>query len=418
MLTVVHTAVALGVVLLLAAVGRVAARRLRQPEVIGETVVGLVLGPALIALLGAGAFRLLLPEQVLGLLKEVSSAGLVLFLVGLAHHIRVGSARPSRGETGWVAAGSLLPALGCGALLAGWVVLTESPAVRGSAPLPAFVLIVAASLGITAVPVLARILTERGLTETTAGRLALLSAVLADAVGWLILSIAVALNSGGVAGFLRSIAVLLGVVLFAVLLGLLLRTGFARGLFRRVPKIAAVIFGALVLAVTLGGEQLGLTSAISAVAVGLALPAEQSMAVRGVSAVGRLLVPTFFVVTGITVLTTGFAATPWTLIVLATALGIVGKVAGGYLGGRIGGQSRWTAARIGVLMNTRGLTELIVLQVGYSAGILTGPMFLALIVMALVTTVLTGPLLSLVDRGELRRRAATVEEGRHDQRIG
>ena len=164
-------------------------------------------------------------------------------------------------------------------------------------------------------------------------------------------------------------------------------------------------------------ERLGLTAIFGAVLVGLAIPAGKdgpwTATAASVAKAGRALVPVFFVVTGITVLTSAFAAASWALIVIATTLGALGKLGGGYLGARRGGQSRRTSARVGVLMNTRGLTELIVLKVGYSAGILSAPLFLALVVMALTTTAMTGPLLLLIDRMELRRRPvpAPVETG-------
>jgi Kef-type K+ transport system membrane component KefB len=166
--------------------------------------------------------------------------------------------------------------------------------------------------------------------------------------------------------------------------------------------VVAVPLGVLVLAVTLGGEHLGLPAMISAVAIGLAIPVnDPAPVVQRLHRAGRALVPTFFVVTGFAVLSTDLSATPWVLFAIATVLAVAGKLAGGYLGARLGGQSRPTALRIGVLMNTRGLTELVVLQVGYSTGILTTPLFLALIVMAVVTTVATGPLLLLIDRREI-----------------
>ena len=147
---------------------------------------------------------------------------------------------------------------------------------------------------------------------------------------------------------------------------------------------------------------------------GLAIPAGGwDAVVRRVTRAGRLLVPVFFVVTGITVFAGQFGSTPWFAIVLATALGIVGKVGGGYLGARIGGAPASDAVRVGVLVNTRGLTELVVLQAGYGAGILTAPVFLALVVMALVTTAMTGPSYGLLERRASSRwkAAALVEEG-------
>ncbi|WNF28014.1 cation:proton antiporter [Streptomyces sp. C11-1] len=397
-----HVAVALAVVLSIAVLGRAVARLLRQPEVVGEIVVGLLAGPAALALLGPGAFEAALPDAVLEALTFVAKAGLVLFLVGLAHGLHGDSAGPPGRTTAWVSAGSLVLPLLSGAALAGWVVATGDPAVRGSAPLPAFFLMVMVAMSITAVPVMARVLADRGMSESAAGRLALTSAILIDSIGWLLLTVAVAAGAGTVAGVLSSgAAVVLGVACaLAVRYGL--RTPAAGRMLLKLPRCAAALLGTAALLVAFGMEHLGMTAILGSALIGLAIPGGTSTpwagAVATVSRAGRALVPAFFVVTGVTVLTEALTTASWTLIVLTVVLGTLGKVLGGYGGARLSGSPPLVAGRIGVLMNTRGLTELIVLQAGVSAGLLTAPLTLALIVMALATTVMTGPLLLLLDR--------------------
>ncbi|MEU7482655.1 cation:proton antiporter [Streptomyces sp. NPDC042319] len=397
-----HAVAALAVVLLLAALGRELARRLRQPEVIGEITMGLLAGPLVIVALGRSTFDLLLPGPVFDLIKLAAEAGLVLFLVGLAHKLRLGPNRPPQRATAWVAFGSLVPPLLTGLLLSGWVLVSGDSAARGSAPLPAFVLMIAVSMSITAVPVLARILADRGMSESTAGRLALAAAVVIDALGWLLLTVAVSLGAKDFADSLASVRALLTGVLCALVIRYGLRTRFARSVCERLPRTVAVVLGAAAIAVALTMEHMGMTAILGAALVGLAIPGDEkapwARAVATVSRAGRALAPAFFVVTGVTVLAEGFAATSWLLIVVALVLGTLGKTVGGYLGARWAGQPRGTARRIGVLMNTRGLTELIVLQAGLSSGILTAPLVLALVVMALATTAMTGPLLNLLDR--------------------
>jgi Kef-type K+ transport system membrane component KefB len=414
----------LAVVLAIAWLGRTAARRLRQPAVIGEIVAGLLAGALVVRLTGPAGFPRLVSPGMLAVLKTTSEAGLVLFLVGLAHELRIGPARPGRkAAVTWVAAGSLVPSLVVGALLGCWLLLSPGTAARGTAPGPALVLFVAVSLSITAVPVLARILADRGLTRTEPGRIALVSAVLIDTGGWLLVAIALGLASGSPAGFLRSVAVLAGGALVALALRQVLRSAPGRRLGARLPRATAVALGVLALAVAMSVERLGLTAVFGAVLVGLAVPAGEdsrwAAPVRAVTAVGRALVPAFFVVTGITVLATAFEEVPWGLMAVTTALGILGKVGGGYAGARLGAFPVHQAARIGVLMNTRGLTELIVLQIGYSARILTAPLFVAFLTMALVTTGLTGPLLSLLDHaearnaGQHRKAESAIQEKEH-----
>ncbi|MEU6439231.1 cation:proton antiporter [Streptomyces sp. NPDC047046] len=397
-----HGAALLAAVLLLARAGRATARRLRQPEVIGEIVGGLLLGPAALHLLGRETFDAVLPAAALDALKLVAKAGLVLFLVGLAHELRAGSG-VTRRATLWVAAGALLPPLFAGTLLAGFVLLQDDPAVRGAAPLPAFVLMVAVTLSITAVPVMARILADRGMSATSAGRLALAAAVTIDAVGWLLCMLAISLGSGSLTGFLRSVLALGFGAAGALAVRYVVRTPAAGRACARRPRAAAVLLGAAALAIALTVEHLGMTAILGAALVGLAIPAGETTAwtpaVASLTRVGRVLVPAFFVVTGITVLNEAFSHVSWALIGVTLVLACAGKGVGGYLGARRAGQPRGESRRIGVLMNARGLTELIVLQAGFAAGILTAPLVLALTLMAVLTTAATGALLGLLDSG-------------------
>ncbi|WP_411107011.1 cation:proton antiporter [Streptomyces sp. cmx-4-9] len=407
-----HVAMALAAAVVVVVAGRLVARRTGQPEVIGELAAGLLVGPLLIGLLGRDRFAALLPAHVLKDLGFLAEAGLVLFMVSLVGKLRRGASAPKAGSkagsNGWVVLGSFLPAFATGLLLAGWVMWAGGADVRGSAPTPSFMLMTAVSLSITAVPVLARILADRGMTDTEAGRTALLSSLVIDAIAWLLLLVAVGLNSGQFSGFLRAVAVLGAAVLTALALRGLLSTRLSSRLCARFPTGTAVLIGAVAIAMAFTMKEQGMTAIIGAVLAGLAVPTRQEAlwapVVDAISRVGLFLMPVFFVVSGVTVLTKGFGTATVTLVVLVLALGVVGKAGGGYLGARIGRHTPFDALRIGVLMNTRGLTELVVLQVGYSAGVLTAPLYLAFVVMALVTTALTGPALRLVDRAEFRSR--------------
>ncbi|MFD5655097.1 cation:proton antiporter [Streptomyces sp. NPDC127039] len=397
-----HLAALLAAILLLARVGRGLARRLRQPGVIGEIVVGLLAGPAVLHLFGRDTFDAVLPGSALDALKVVTEAGLVLFLVGLAHELRAASGTERR-ATAWVAAGSLVPPLCAGALLAGYVLLADDPVVRGSAPTAAFVLMVAVTMSITAVPVMARILADRGMNNTSAGRLALSAAVAIDAVGWLLCMLAISLGAGSATGFLRSLLGIAAGAAGALAVRYGLRVTAVRKACARRPRTATAVLGATALAVASAVEHLGMTAILGAALVGLAIPTGDgtpwSPMVATLTRTGRALVPAFFVVTGVTVLDQAFSRLSWTLVVTALVLACAGKGIGGYLGARLGGQPPAASRRIAVLMNARGLTELIMLQAGLAAGILTAPLVLALTVMAVATTAVTGPLLGLLDRG-------------------
>ncbi|MGW4063514.1 cation:proton antiporter [Amycolatopsis sp. NPDC004747] len=402
-----HVAAVLGVIAVIIGFGRFAADRLGQPKVVGEITVGLLAGPVALWLLGPARFAAVLPGGLLAGLQLLTHAALALFLVGTIHKLRLRPAGGSAGAIGWTVAGSVVPAA-TGVLLAGYVLFAGPPSVRGSASAASLVVMLALSLSVTAVPVLARILADRRMTETPSGRVAFGAAVVVDSTCWLLLPVAAGLAGGQPAEVVRSLVVLAGAALTALVVrGLLRKPAVDRWCATRPGRTRALV-GVLAVGMALAVEQLGLTVIFGAVLAGMAVPAgaggHWEDAVEKVSTLGRALVPIFFVVTGITVFTKDFGAVPVLLIGIAVVLGAAGKLLGSYLGARLGGQSRWDSLRIGALMNTRGLTELIVLQFGYGLGILTAPLFLALVVMALVTTALTGPLLGLIDRAELRRR--------------
>ncbi|MFI8420052.1 cation:proton antiporter [Streptomyces sp. NPDC085479] len=402
-----HLSAVLCAALLVVRAGRLMARATRQPEVIGEIVAGLLVGPALVRLVGPETFGTLLPVPVLDGLKVVSEVGLVLFMVGLAGHLDTRAAGSRAKPTWWLVAGSFLPSFGAGMLLAGWVLLTDDQAARGSAPLASFLLVVAVSMSITAVPVLARILDDRGLVDTDTGRTTLLAAVIIDCVAWLLLPVAVGLSSGDAGGFLRAAGVLAAGTLAAVAVRALLGTPVLTRACARLPRAAALLLAAFAVALAFTMQEYGMTAIVGALLAGLAVPhrrhPEWQAPVASVTKAGHALVPVFFVVSGITVLTDALRAAPLVLIGLTVLLGVAGKAGGGYLGARLGRFGHFDALRAGALMNTRGLTELIVLQLGYSAGVLTGTLYLALLAMALVTTALTGPALLAIDRAEHRR---------------
>ncbi|GAA2255770.1 integral membrane ion exchanger [Streptomyces ruber] len=403
----------LAVVLAVAWPARRAATLARQPAVIGEITLGLVAVPALTAAAGPGLVGTLLPSGVTGHLHTVGLAGLALYLTGVGH-----GARPRRGEVsprsyGRLLAGSLLPGLVAGVLLAVWVVRRGVPGERGTAPTTALVLLLAAAFAVTAVPVLARILTDRSLTDTTEGRLSVLVAVSIDALTWLVLTAALAVAAGGGGRLVRALAVIAGGAVAAVLLRHLLRRESVGRLSARWPTAAAAVLGAVAIAAALATERAGLTAIFGAVLVGLAVPRDgepgtrdggrgpRDRAVRSVERCGLLLVPVFFVTTGLQVSVDGPDGFSWTTFGLVLLLATAAKVGGGYAGARAARLPARTALRFGVLMNTRGLTEIAVLQAGLSAGILSPGLFLALVLMALVTTAATGPLLSVTDRGRL-----------------
>ncbi|MBW4717718.1 cation:proton antiporter [Saccharothrix obliqua] len=390
-----HVVLVLAVVLLAAHLGRLVARAVRQPEVIGEILAGILTVPVVLAAAGPGGLAAVLPTGVVGSLKVIGEIGLVLFLVGVAHELRHGESGLGAKAVGWVTVGSFVPALLTGLTMAAWVLFAAGPDLRGTAPAPALVLMVAVAFSVTAVPVLARILEDRRMVDTPPGRLSMAAAVVTDSAAWLLLVVAVGINGG----VLVSLVLLVLGIAATVTGRLLLRRRTATSAAQRFPKSTAVAVAALALLAAFAFEHWGMTAVFGAFVIGLALPAGPWTAVvRPLMRFGRLLVPVFFVVAGFGLANAPRADIPWLAMLLAIVLAVVGKVGGSYLGARLGRQDRRTALVIGILMNTRGLTEIVVLQAGYSAGLLPVGLFFALVVMALFTTAMTGPLLSLVER--------------------
>lgn len=398
----------LGIVLLagftLAFLGGTIARRLRQPAVIGEIAVGLGIGPLLLAAVGPDTFERMLPEPVSDVLLAVGQVGLVLFLVAIARELDfTGADRRSRTVT-MVGLGAFVPPLVVGAGFAVWLTTTQDGHSVAGTSTAAFVLVVAVCFAVTAVPVLARILMERHMIDTPVGRLAMTVAAGGDAAAWILLTAAVGLASGGLGAAVRAVAILVVGVGGAVLLRRVLSMPAVHAVCARRPQWMACVIGFFAIAVAGSLEHIGLTAVIAAVLVGIAIPrggengVAWDRAMSSVTRVGKALVPSFFVAVGVGVLTSPLASSGWHVIVLACVLGCAAKVAGTYAGARLAGQAHWDGARLGVLMNARGVTEFVFLQAAYSAGILTPAMFLTLAVMALTTTAVTGPLLSMTNR--------------------
>jgi K+:H+ antiporter len=258
--------------------------------------------------------------------------------------------------------GALLLSLVGGVAFTAWV-LTGDPSLRSSKPAITLVLLLATGLSVTAVPVLARLLADVGLLDSEVGKLAMVTAL------------AVGLTAGSWSSLLVLVAATVITVVSALLALRLLRTEPAGRFPARFPRSTTVLIAAMALVAAVLTKRTGLTEVCGAFAVGFALSAKPQWekVVGTVSRLGRQLVPVSFVATGITVLTSGVRS-PRGVTVL-TVFATAGKVAGSYLGARAAGKAPELSLRLGVLLNTRGLTELVVLQAGYSAEILTAPLF-------------------------------------------
>lgn len=402
---------AIAVILLVARAAGALARRLGQPAVIGEIVAGLALGPSLLGLLPGDLPHAVFPAPARPVLSAVAQLGLVLFmfLIGLEADTSLVRGQARMALT--VSASSIALPFALGVPLA--LVLHTRHGTGAAADLLPFVLFIGASLSITAFPVLARILTERRMDRTPLGALALATASLDDVIAWSLLAVVVAIVvSGGAAG---AALVALGAVVFSVVLAYGVRPLTAAAFRRaRLPgpagaltpgAFALVLAGVLVAAWTT--DAIGVHLVFGAFAFGVFFPTDpvlREAVAHRVEAVTVLLLPVFFVVTGLDVNLRKVSATGLGELALIMLVAVGGKVGGAFLAARLHGLDGRRALALGVLANTRGLTELVILGIGRQLGVLDAELFGLLVVMALLTTAMAGPLLDVVYPDRLVQR--------------
>ena len=388
-------------VFMIIAVARIvgyAARQLGQPSVIGEMAAGILLGPSLFGAIAPGVFAWLFPPASLAFLNVLAQIGVILFLFGVGldfdwEHMK-GRARAA------VVIGNVSIVV---PFLPG--VIVALPLYRGHAPpgtsFQAFGLFMGIAMSITAFPVLARILSERGLLTTPVGALALTCAAIGDVTAWTLLAFVVAVVTA--AGSIASVFVTLALTATLVAAMLLVvrpatrrflepPSGYDEFSADRVAIAITVLFAS-----ALATEIIGVHALFGAFVAGATLAGTSrfrtGLRQRLEAFSSVLLLPLFFAYTGLrteigTIDDWSSVGIAFGIIVVATA----GKLGGSALAARFTGLDWNTSFILGALMNTRGLMELIALNVGYDLGVISLEMFTILVVMALVTTALTGPL--------------------------
>ncbi len=384
-------------------------RWLGQPQVVGEMAAGLLLGPAVFGFYAPGWSAHLFAKELLGGLDALATLGLVLFMFVVGLEIRSpGGLRRQARAAGSV--GVLSVAAPAGLALAIAPLLHPSLAPAGIGVLP-FALFLAAAVSITAFPVMARILKDRGMTQTRFGQLSLAGAAVVDLFAWILLAVVVAMagagdGSRGLARIVGGTAVLLA------LLWLVVRPLYARLLAAHAPEgtpslpvLATLMLG--LLASAYATEWLHLHAVFGAFLFGACLPRDDRLLkslterVEPLSIV--LLMPLFFALAGLSTTRAAFSGGALGAMALVIAVAAIGKLVGGAIGARLSGQDAADSFAVGALMNARGLMELIVMKVGLDTGLIGPAMFTILLVMALVTTAMTSPLITLALRVRGRR---------------
>jgi len=390
------------VILILAAVFRRLFRSIHQPPVMGEMVAGIVLGPSVLGLISPDAMTFLFPASSLETLRLLSQIGVVLFMFTVGMEVNMQHVREKGSAAVMISHASIIVPFLLGSALS--LFLYGGLAPSGTS-FNAFALFIGVAMSITAFPVLARILEDRKLTHTALGSIALTCAAVDDVTAWCILALVIALvKSTGIA----SAAITVGLTLvFAVAMIVLVRPQLARvikepDLQQHRRRLIPIIL-AFVLACALITETIGIHALFGAFIAGVVMPPSTEFRIflkDKLEAFGSYaLLPLFFAFTGLRMqvgLLNDWQG--WVMCAVIILVAIVGKLVGSMLMSRWTGMSWTMSFSIGVLMNTRGLVELVVLNIGYDLGILSGRIFAMMVLMALVTTFMTGPLLSLVKK--------------------
>ncbi|MFN7933887.1 MAG: cation:proton antiporter [Bryobacteraceae bacterium] len=387
-------------------------RRIHQPAVIGEVVAGIALGPSLLGQVWPEAAALLFPSEITPLLNVLAQVGVILFLFLVGLELNTDLLRQGSHSSVAISHASIAAPFLLGSTAALWMYTKYAgPGVSFAI----FSLFLGIALSVTAFPVLARILTDSRMQRTRIGVLALTCAAVDDATAWCLLallsSVAQAAPERAVLPFVLTILFIGTMVTLRPLVLRLVRFQESRGKLTQ-GGVAIVFMALLVCALTT--EWIGIHALFGAFLLGAIIPHDSMVAaeIRGKleDTVVVLLLPAFFAFTGLRTqigLLQGFEH--WMYCGVIILLASVGKFGGSYLAARFTGLDSNIAASIGVLMNTRGLMELIVLNLGLDLGILSPTLFAMCVIMALVTTVATAPILHY-----LRRKESRVLEGRSE----
>ncbi|MFF2012655.1 cation:proton antiporter [Streptomyces sp. NPDC058195] len=367
------------------------ARRLRQPPVVAEITVGVMLGPSLLGLLPGNLTEVIFPPQARPVLGIVAQIGLVLFmfLAGWELDLRRLRSRGTALGTMAMAAMAVPFVLGLGAAAVIYGALGS-----GGTDRTAFMLFLATAFSITAFPVLARIIKDRGLASTRVGALALTCAAIGDVTAWCVLVLVVALaGSGGVLDFVTVVAL---TAVFGAVMGLVVRPLLASVLRKVSGPTQWVLISAGVFLTSVATTWIGIHAIFGAFAFGLVMP-RHGPQWQTVSApmerTTALLLPVYFVVTGLAVDINGLGAAGLSVLALVVAVAVIGKFAGASLPARLWGMPWREACAFGALMNTRGLTEIVILGIGHDLGLIGPELFTVMVLMALITTAMAGPVL-------------------------
>jgi len=376
--------------------------KIKQPVVIGEMLAGIILGPSLLGLYFPEFSHTLFPVESLSNLQFLSQIGLILFMFIIGMELDLNVLRNKAHDAVVISHASIVIPFTLGISLAYFLYLFHPPT---NVEFLSYSLFIGISMSITAFPVLARIIQERGLQKSKLGAMAITCAAADDITAWCILAVVIAIvKAGDFASALYTIGLAVAYVLIMIKIvrPFLMRVGEVKGSKEALSKPVVAIFFIVLLLSAYATEVIGIHALFGAFMAGAIMPEGSRFRTAFIEKIEDvstlLLLPLFFVYTGLRT-QIGLLNDPqlWMITVGIILVAVIGKFAGSTLAARFVGQSWKDSLSIGALMNTRGLMELIVLNIGYDLGVLSAELFSMMVVMALVTTFMTGPSLDLIN---------------------
>ena len=378
-------------------------KRFHQPAVIGEVIAGIVLGPSILGTFFPDAMHCLIPDAstdphglVVSSLKTIAQLGVVLymFIVGLELNLQKVGGQAKAAIA--ISHASIVFPFVLGALLALWLYPMLS---TSEVPFTSFALFLGVAMSITAFPILARILTDHRLDQTDLGVIALSCAATDDVTAWCLLAFVVGVAKAQIGD---AVMVAVATIAFIALMFLVVRPLILRwiawsedrGLDQRTTPLLLIAL----LCAALSTEAIGIHAVFGAFLLGAMIPHDSRVSTELTSklhdVVTIMLLPAFFAVTGMNTrigLISGLDS--WVICAVIILIATIGKFGGTILASRLNGIDWQTSAALGILMNTRGLMELIVLNIGLSLGVISPKLFAMMVIMALATTIATAPIL-------------------------
>jgi Kef-type K+ transport system membrane component KefB len=401
--TLTHVLLALGVVIVLARAMGSLFKRINQPPVIGEVIAGIMLGPSLLGRIAPEVSAFVLPPNIAPFLGVIAQVGVILFMFLVGLHLDTGLLKQRTQTSIAISHASITVPFTLGAALALWLYPRLS---SSEVPFTVFALFMGVSMSVTAFPVLARILTDRRLHTSRMGSIALACAAVDDVTAWCMLAFVVGVVQSNAQGAL--LTVLLTAAYIAVMLVVVRPAAvwMARRYEHpsRVGQSTLAVVCVALLASALATELIGIHALFGAFLLGAIIPHDSALARAAQDkledTVVVLFLPAFFAFTGMRTqigLVSGWEQ--WLVCGVIILVASAGKFGGTLAAAKLTGLSWRDSAALGVLMNTRGLMELIVLNVGLDLGVISPSLFAMLVLMAVVTTLATSPALHLLTGG-------------------